>query len=257
MASRHVTHTEKEIIMSQANKIALITGANRGIGRAIAKRYAAGGFHVIVAARDAAQAEIVVGDIRKSGGSAETIALDVSQPESIASAAKILASRHTKIDVLVNNAAINRGVQDSILVASAADIHDSMQTNAFGPLELTKALLPQIKAAGGARIVNVSSAAGSVAETTDANSPYGFFDAASYRLSKAMLNMITGMLAKTLRQDDIKVNAMCPGWTKTDMGGDAAPNTPEQGAELAFRLGTLGKDGATGGFFNEAGALAW
>jgi NAD(P)-dependent dehydrogenase (short-subunit alcohol dehydrogenase family) len=235
----------------------LVTGANRGIGRAIAKRYATSGFHVIVAARDEAQAGLVVSEIRSTGGSAETIALDVADESSIAKAAQILASRHTQIDVLVNNAAINRNMQDSILVASKSDIMDSLQTNAMGPLELTKALLPQIKAAAAARIVNVSSTAGSISDTIDPESPYRFWDTASYRLSKTALNAITGMLAKTLRDEGIKVNAMCPGWTKTDMGGEGAPNTPEQAAELAFRLGTLDAEGPTGGFFNQAGTVAW
>jgi NAD(P)-dependent dehydrogenase (short-subunit alcohol dehydrogenase family) len=238
-------------------KTALVIGANRGIGRAIAKRYAAGGFHVIVAARKEAQAGAVVDEIRNAGGSAETIALDVSSESSIAEAAKIIASRHSAIDVLVNNAAINRNMQDNILVASKADIEDSMRTNAFGPLELIKALLPQVKAAQAAHIVNVSSTAGSISDTVDPESPYRFWDTASYRLSKSMLNAITGMLAKTLRDDGIKVNAMCPGWTQTDMGGEGAPNTPEQAAELAFTLGTLDTDGATGGFFNQDGSIAW
>jgi NAD(P)-dependent dehydrogenase (short-subunit alcohol dehydrogenase family) len=197
-------------------KTVLVTGANRGIGRAIAQRFAAGGHHVIVAARDESQARTVVDSIRQTGGSAETIALDVSSPSSIRAAAKNLAARHSHIDVLVNNAAINRSMQDNILVASQQDIEDSMRTNAFGPLELTKALLAQIKAAPGAHIVNVSSTVGSITDTVNPDSPYGYWDSASYRLSKSMLNAITGMLAKTLRADGIKVNAMCPGWTQTD-----------------------------------------
>ncbi len=238
-------------------KTALITGANRGIGRAIAERYATGGYHVIVAARDEAKAGAVVDHIRRAGGSAEAIELDVSDEASIAAAAKILASRHNHIDVLVNNAAINVNMQDNILVAAKEDFEASMRTNAFGPLELTKALMPQLKAAPAARIVNVSSSAGSISDTVNPESPYRFWDTASYRLSKTMLNAITGMLAKTLREEGIKVNAMCPGWTQTDMGGADAPNTPQQAAELAFRLGALDADGVTGGFFNEAGPIAW
>jgi NAD(P)-dependent dehydrogenase (short-subunit alcohol dehydrogenase family) len=242
-------------------KTALITGANRGIGRASAKRFAAEGFHVIVAARDEAQAAAVVQEIKQAGGSAESVSLDLASDASIASAAKALAARHSKLDVLVNNAAINRNMQDSIFDASKADIADSLRTNALGPLELTKALLPLLKAAPAARIVNVSSTAGSIADTVDPNSPYGFIEAASYRFSKSALNAVTGMMAKTLRAAPetaaIKVNAMCPGWTKTDMGGENAPNTPEQAAALAFRLGTLAANGPTGGFFNETASIAW
>jgi NAD(P)-dependent dehydrogenase (short-subunit alcohol dehydrogenase family) len=148
-------------------------------------------------------------------------------------------------------------MQDSILQASQNDIANSLQTNAFGPLELVKALMPALKAASAAHIVNVSSSVGSISETTGPDSPYAYFDSASYRLSKTAMNGITGMLAKTLRADGIKVNAMCPGWTATDMGGPDAPNTPEQAAELALQLATLPKDGPTGGFFNEKGAIAW
>jgi NAD(P)-dependent dehydrogenase (short-subunit alcohol dehydrogenase family) len=238
-------------------KTALVTGANRGIGRATALRFANAGYHVIVGVRDAENAAPVIDQIRAAGGSAESIQIDMGDTASIAHAAKILGSRHTQIDVIVNNAAINLNMMDNILVATSHDIDASLRTNAIGPLELVKALLPQIKSATGARIVNVSSSAGSVTETADPVSPYAYWDTASYRLSKSALNMITAMLAKTLRDDGIKVNAMCPGWTATDMGGAEAPNTPEQAAELAFKLGTLDSNGATGAFFNASGPIAW
>lgn len=157
--------------MSQL-ETALVTGANRGIGRAIAERYAAGGFHVIVAARDNAKAGIVVDRIRFAGGSADTIRIDMGEEGSIDAAAKIAAARHSQIDALVNNAAVNLNVDESILVAAKDDIDTSIRTNALGPLELVKALLRQLKAAKAARIVNVFSASGSVTETADPNSSY-------------------------------------------------------------------------------------
>jgi NAD(P)-dependent dehydrogenase (short-subunit alcohol dehydrogenase family) len=238
-------------------KSVLITGANRGIGKAMAKHFGAHGFHVIVAARDEAKAKSVAAEINSAGGKAETLQLDMSSSASIAAAGAALAKRHKSLDVLVNNAGVMLGAMDSIIEAKQDDITASLQTNAFGPLELTKAVLPLLQAAPAARVVNVSSAAGSIAETADPKSPYGFLHTASYRLSKSSMNIITAMLAKSLWDSPIKVNAMCPGWTKTDMGGDTAPNSPEQGAAVAFKLATLGSDGPTGGFFNEHGPLGW
>jgi NAD(P)-dependent dehydrogenase (short-subunit alcohol dehydrogenase family) len=238
-------------------KTVLISGANRGIGKAMAKHFGANGFHVIVAARDEAKAKPVAAEIVSAGGKAETVQLDMASTASIAAAGATLSKRHQRLDVLVNNAGIMLGVMDSIIDAKQEDIAASLQINAFGPLELTKAVLPLLKAAPAARVVNVSSAAGSIAETADPKSPYGFLHTSSYRLSKTSMNIITAMLAKSLWDSPIKINAMCPGWTKTDMGGDGAPNSPEQGAAVAFKLATLDADGPTGGFFNEHGPLAW
>ncbi len=240
-----------------AQKTVLITGANRGIGRAMAKLFSAEGYHVIAGVRDVEKAAEVVREVEAAGGSIEVVALDVGDPESIASAAKAVGARHRVLDALVNNAAIHVSMADTILAARHEDFEVSMRTNAFGPLEVVKAFLPLLKASGHPRIVNVSSSVGSVAETVNPDSSYGFYDTASYRLSKTMLNGITGMLAKTLRADGVKVNAMCLGWTHTDMGGPEAPNAPEQGAALAFRLASLGDGGPTGGFFNQDGPIAW
>lgn len=238
-------------------KTALVTGANRGIGRAIATRLAKEGFHVVAAARDVANAQSLVTEIIATGGSAEALAMDVGNAKSIANAARVFAAKHTKLHALVNNAGINVGFADTILTASNDDIESSLRINAFGPLEVTKAFLPALNAAGGARIVNVSSEAGSISDTVNPQSPYAFMEGGSYRFSKTALNGVTGLLAKALRSDGILVNAMCPGWTRTDMGGADAPRTPEQAAAVAFRLATLPSNGATGGFFNEAGAIAW
>jgi NAD(P)-dependent dehydrogenase (short-subunit alcohol dehydrogenase family) len=238
-------------------KTALITGANRGIGRATALRFAKEGFHVIAAGRDAGKLAEVVNAIQAAGGSAKALALDVADAASIAQASKALAAKHSKLDVLVNNAGLFLGYNDTALNAKPEEIMQSIQVNAMGPLMLTQALASLLKAAGGAHVVNVSSAAGSLTEITDPNSIYGATEGAPYRLSKVALNGVTAILAKALRADGIKVNSMCPGWTKTDMGGEAAPNTPEQAAAVALRLATLPADGPTGGFFNEAGPMAW
>jgi NAD(P)-dependent dehydrogenase (short-subunit alcohol dehydrogenase family) len=199
----------------------------------------------------------IVDAIQTAGGSAEALSMDVSDSKSIAAAAKLVATKHGKLDVLINNAGIFLGYMDNILGAQQADIEQSIQVNAFGPLHLTQALTPLLKAAGSASVINVSSSTGSLTEIVDPNSIYSATEGAPYRLSKVVLNGVTALLAKALRTDGIKVNAMCPGWTQTDMGGAGAPNTPEQAAALALRLATLPADSPTGQFFNEAGTVQW
>ncbi len=238
-------------------KTVLVTGANRGIGRAMADEFSRNGYHVIAGVRSEDAGKSVLDALAKASGSAEYSVIDLGDNASINSAVEGIKNSHKKIDAIVNNAAVHVGMTDTIFEASSEDFALSAKTNAFGPLELTKAVLPLLEAADGARVVNVSSSVGSVSETSDPNSAYGFYDTASYRLSKTMLNGITGMMAKTLRDSGIKVNAMCPGWTQTDMGGPDAPNTPAQGARLAYRLATLPADGPTGAFFNEAGPIDW
>ncbi len=240
-----------------SKKIALITGANRGIGSASALRFAQEGFHVIAAARDTGKLAEVLSAINQAGGSAEAMVLDVSQAASIAQAAQAVMAKHGKLDVLMNNAGIFQGYNDTALTANLDELTQSFQVNTLGPLMLTQALAPALKAAGGARVVNVSSAAGSLAEIVNPDSMYGTTEGAPYRLSKVALNGVTALLAKALRADGVKVNSMCPGWTKTDMGGEGAPNTPGQAADVALRLATLPDDGPSGGFFNEAGAMQW
>lgn len=238
-------------------RIVMITGANRGIGRAAALRFAVGGFHVILACRDETKAAPVIAEIVQLGGTAEAIGIDLSSASSIRAGAALFIGKHNVLDALINNAAIMQGTADSILDARADEIATSLQVNAFGPIELVKALLPAMIASNAGRIVNVSSTVASIAETANPESAYAALDRAPYRVSKSALNMITVLLAKTLRAGKIKVNAMCPGWTRTDMGGLDAPRAPEQAAELAFRLATLPEEGPTGQFFDEAGRVAW
>lgn len=238
-------------------KVAMITGANRGIGRATACMFAARGFHVVAACRDKTAAAAVVEEIRRRGGSADTVMLDLADPASVHAAAGKLLITHPKLHALVNNAAIMTGEADSILTTDVTALQHALRVNTWGPLELTKAVLPAIRASGAGRIVNLSSRVAAIAETADAESPYAALDRAPYRVSKSALNMITVLLAKALCDEGIKVNAMCPGWTRTDMGGSEAPNPPERAAALAFELATLTDDGPTGQFFEHGGLVPW
>ncbi|MEO0915931.1 MAG: SDR family NAD(P)-dependent oxidoreductase [Pseudomonadota bacterium] len=238
-------------------KTVLITGASGGIGSVMAKLFAREGFHVFVSARSVEKAQPVVEEILNSGGSAEPLPMDVGDIASIEAAAKNVNERNIALDALINNAGVNVGQADNILDASREDIDVSLKVNGLGPLETTKAFLPALKAAPHARIVNVSTETGSIAETIDENSAFAFLEGGSYRLSKTMTNAVTGLLTKALRGTEIKVNAMCPGWTATDMGGPDAPNSPDVGAALAFNLATLDASGPTGTFVNSDGPLKW
>ncbi len=240
-----------------SKKIALVTGANRGIGRAIAERLAKDGFHCVLAVRRPENAETTLRAIGTAGGSAEALQLDVTDTASIERAAAAFGQRHERLDVLINNAGIMVGMPDTLLDAPDADIDRALATNTYGPLRVTRAFLPWLRKSDSARVVNMSSRGGQIASITDPNSPLDQFQAGPYRLSKLALNGVTVLLAKALAADSILVNAMCPGWVRTDMGGPEAPSTPEEGADTAVWLATLPAGGPTGGFFGERTALAW
>ncbi|HJW12195.1 MAG TPA: SDR family NAD(P)-dependent oxidoreductase [Albitalea sp.] len=237
--------------------IALVTGANRGIGRAIALGLAGRGYHVVLGVRRPESAEALVKDIKASGGSADTLRLDVADRHGIEEAGVEFGRRYSRLDALVNNAGVMSRVPDSVLSALPDDIERALKTNMYGPLFVTRTFARYLRRVTAARVVNVSSRAGQLASIVDPHNPLGGFEAGAYRLSKASLNAVTALLAKSLRADGILVNAMCPGWVRTDMGGADAPTTPEEGADTAIWLATLPPSGPTGGFFAERQAIAW
>lgn len=215
---------------------ALVTGANRGIGAAIAQGLAAQGLEVIVGSRDLAAGQTVAKQI-----GAQAIALDVSDPASIAKAVVDAGP----IDVLVNNAGILG--QGSVL-DDPVEFSASMDVMVRGPYLLMHGLVPHMQTQNYGRIVNLSSGWGSFAE--------GLQGPASYGVAKAALNALTVASAATL-PSTIKVNAMCPGWVRTRMGGSGATRSPEQGADTAIWLATLDQNGPTGGFFRDRAPIDW
>lgn len=231
--------------MATTNKTILVTGGNRGIGLEICRQLAAGGHTVLLGARDPDQARTAAAEL-PGPGRALVLHLDVTREEDIWATADVLReSFGDRLDVLINNASI----MDHQRLASLdeGDFRRTLETNFFGALRLTRQLLPQLK--GGGRVVNLSSGLG-------ASDSLGQSGNAGYRFSKWALNGLTIMLAGELAGDDIKVNAVCPGWVRTDMGGSRAPRSVAEGADTPVWLATAANI-PTGKFFRDRKEISW
>ena len=251
------THVPRAFATSRQEKIALVTGATRGIGLETVRQLASNGVHVMLAGRDRGKAVDAALQLQAQGLSVEAIALDVANDDSIASAAADIERRHGKLDILVNNAGILR--DDTTRNASEQSLaawRETFDTNVFGVIATTNALLPLLRRAPAARIVNVSSLLGSIADQANPDSPAYGFKAASYNVSKSAVNAWTVQLAKELQDTPIKVNAVHPGSVKTDMnsGGDLAV---ADGARTSVRMALLDADGPSGGFVHFEDTLPW
>lgn len=232
------------------DRIALVSGGNRGIGFEICRQLARLEMMVLLGARDPLRGEQAAAVLQKDGLKVEFLPLDVTDSGSSMQAQASVENRFGRLDVLVNNAAILIDDDRTVLTVTEAQLRETLETNLFGPFRLTQAFLPLMMKNGYGRIVNVSSEMGSLAGMQ-------YADSVSYRISKTALNALTRVTAAAVRGYDIKINAMCPGWVQTEMGGPAAPRTPEQGADTAVWLATLPADGPSGGFFQDRQALAW
>jgi NAD(P)-dependent dehydrogenase (short-subunit alcohol dehydrogenase family) len=251
----------------QDQPVALVTGANKGIGLQIAKDLAAHGFTVRVGSRDLERGGAAARDI---DGDAHAIQLDVTDQASIQAAAKRIRDEFGRLDVLVNNAGISHAVEfepgwnleDAIELGRASvvpldEVRAVFETNVFGVIAVTQAMLPLLREAPAARIVNVSSTAGSMTLNADPGHPSRALFGPSYSGSKAALNAVTLAFAIELESTSIKVNAACPGFTGTDLNNFAGTRSVAEGAREPVRLALLGNDGPTGTFSNEAGPLPW
>jgi NAD(P)-dependent dehydrogenase (short-subunit alcohol dehydrogenase family) len=236
--------------MSAEQRVALVSGSARGIGREVARQLAEIGHHVIVTARDRGAAERAAHELSGGGRlSLQPEQLDVADPGSVEGLRERVEARPGRLDALVNNAGVMGTEATNAAEAPLDEAHNTMETNLFGAWRLTQALLPLLRRSRQARIVNVSSGAG---QLSDMNGGYP-----GYRLSKAALNALTRVLSNEERANGILVNSMCPGWVRTDMGGSAAPRSVEQGADTALWLSTLPDDGPTGGFFRDRKPIPW
>ncbi|WP_435770693.1 SDR family NAD(P)-dependent oxidoreductase [Nocardioides sp. SYSU DS0651] len=243
-------------------KIALVTGANRGIGLASARRLARDCGHVVVAARKADAAEEAADRLRREGYAVSGLAMDVTDSAAVRLAAEEVSRRFGHLDVLVNNAGIlpeatNPAPRE---VLDLAMFEQTYATNVLGAVAVTEAFLPLLRASAAGRIVNVSSSVGSLAHQTDPESPWFAMVVPAYQSSKAALNAVTVVLAKALADTPIKVTAVCPGWVQTDLAPgnrEQAPTTPEEAAEVVHRAATLGADESSGTFIDAAGPVPW
>ena len=241
-------------------KIALVTGANKGIGYAIATGLGALGYRVGVGARDAVRLETAVEKLRAAGVDAFGVPLDVTGDQSVVDAAELIERQAGRLDVLVNNAGISGEmgpgwVQDPTTLDLDL-VRTVVETNVIGVIRVTNAMLPLLRRAGSPRIVNVSSAVGSVTRQADPDIEIGPIMAA-YAPSKSFLNAVTVQYARQLADTNILINAACPGLVATDFTSFLGPRTPEQGAATAIRLATLPDDGPSGGFFEDEGVVPW
>jgi NAD(P)-dependent dehydrogenase (short-subunit alcohol dehydrogenase family) len=233
---------------------ALVTGANKGLGLETVRRFAALGWDVFLAARDTGRGNAAVAELAESGLDVRFVQLDVTSDQSVEAAAERVKTEVGWLDVLVNNAGVAAPVTPPAETETAS-LKEVFEVNVFGPIRVTNAFLPLLRAAEQPRIVMVSSAMGSFAVANDPR----WFDLMSpqlgYPASKAALNMITSQYARALK--GIRINAVDPGYTATDMTGHAGFQTTTEGTDAIVRLSRIGVDGPTGGFFDREGTVSW
>jgi NAD(P)-dependent dehydrogenase (short-subunit alcohol dehydrogenase family) len=229
------------------NQIALVTGANKGIGYEIARQLGKKGFHVLVGARNPDAGNEAVASLKQAGASAEFVHIDVTDPKSIHQAAKEVAAKYDHLDALVNNAAIMED-DKNILDVEDDTVLGTFTTNTLGPLRVTQAFSPLLKKSSHATVVNMSSGLGQLSDMADTYP--------AYSVSKTALNAVTRQFAAVLK-DKVTVNSVCPGWVKTDMGGPNAPRSVEQGADTVTWLVTEAPRDLTGKFLRDRAVIAW
>lgn len=236
--------------MDARQRVALVTGANRGLGLETSRQLLAKGFNVVMTGRDEAALEHARAKLRRDEQSrAVIVGMDVADSRSIDAAHRIVRDRVDAIDVLVNNAAILLSESDEVLSIPTDAYRRTFDTNVFGAVDVCRAFVPEMAKRRYGRVVNVSSGAGQLARM----SAY----APAYSMSKTALNAFTRILGATYKGMGVLVNAVDPGWVRTDMGGRSAPRSVEQGADTIVWLATLPDDGPSGGFFHDRRAIQW
>ncbi len=252
--------------MVSHDKVAFITGANKGIGLETARGLGELGIAVVVASRDDARGRAAADKLRAEGvRSVEAVRFDITRPEDHREVARHLEERYGKLDILVNNASVQledtdfgcTGGFNTTTTVTPEILRRTFETNFFAVVALTQALLPLIRKAPAGRIVNLTSILGSLTIHSDPSSGIYAKKAFAYDASKTAINAFTVHLAQALRETKIKVNSAHPGWVKTDMGGAAAPLEVSEGGKTSVQLATLPDDGPTGGYFHLGQPLPW
>lgn len=243
----------------QTKKVALISGANKGIGLETARQLGQLGITVLLGSRDTAKGEAAAAELRGKGLDARAVKLDVDSPGDFIAVAAMIEKEFGRLDILVNNAGImidSRSANETSKT-SAEVLRKTFDTNFFAVVGLTQALLPLLQKSDAGRIVNLSSILGSNTLHATPGSPVYNAKTFAYDASKAALNSFTIHLAHELRNSKIKVNSAHPGWVKTEMGGEGAMLEIEDGAKTSVELATLSEDGPNGGYFHLGKALPW
>ena|SRR5436190_14071338 len=230
-------------------RVALVTGANRGIGLEVCRQLAAQRLRVVLTGRDAKRARDAAGELARAGLDVSAAVLDVDDAGSIAALKKHVDAAFGTVDVLINNAAVLVGEDRSVFTTRLDDVRSTLETNVVGALAMCQAFVPDMIRRKYGRIVNVSSTAGQL-------SSMGTY-APAYSISKAALNAVTRQIAAAARDSGVLVNSACPGWVRTRMGGSGAPRSVEQGADTIVWLATLPANGPTGGFFSDRRPIDW
>lgn len=243
--------------MTDTPRIALVTGANKGIGLEIARQLAQAGVSVIIGARDPGRASAAVAELASASLEVRSVALDLNDHASIAAAAETIRIKHGRLDILVNNAGIV-DAEDGPPTSGAPDAaRRIMDTNFVGTLAVIQAMLPLLRQSAAARIVNLSSSLGSLALNGDPTSPYYSARLIGYNASKAALNMLTVQLAAELHNTPHVINSVSPGFVKTDLTGHNGFMTAEEGARLPVHYALLGDDAVSGRFVEASGDTPW
>ncbi len=244
--------------MSTASRIALITGANKGLGFETARQLGKQGITVLIGARDAARGTQAAATLAKEGIAAHAVTIDVVSQASVAAAAADVTKRFGALDILVNNAGVLDYTADTgVETTTVETFRRVFETNLFGLVAVTQAFLPLLKKSAAGRIVNLTSILGSISEHSDPNSFIYAMRFPAYDASKAAVNMYTAELAQTFKGTALKINAAHPGWVKTDMGGEQAPMEIIDGVKTSVALATLPAEGPSGGYFHLGVHLRW
>jgi NAD(P)-dependent dehydrogenase (short-subunit alcohol dehydrogenase family) len=238
-------------------KIALITGANKGIGFEIARQLGERGNTVLVGARDQARGKLAAASLASRGITAVPVRIDVTDASSVAEAATLIEQRFGRLDILVNNAGIAGGFTGVPSEATADDMREVYETNVFGVVSVTTAMLPLLRRSAAGRIVNLSSHVGSLTLGSEPDSPFARLNLIAYQSSKTALNAITVAYHKELRGTPIKVNAALPGIVATDINNHQGQRTPAEGAAIAVRLALLDDAGPSGVCLSDNGVVPW
>ena len=244
-------------MQSSSKKVALVTGANKGIGFEIARQIGRTGVTVLVGARNKAAGEEAAAALTAEGIDVHFVPIDIAGYASIEAAAGVITSRFGRLDILVNNAGINEPGDGPAPTARLDAVERVLRTNFLGALAVTQAMLPLLRLSPAGRIVNVSSGLGSLTWSSDPAHPGAATKLIGYSASKAALNMLTVHLAYLLRDTAIKVNSAEPGYTATDLNGHRGTQTIPEGAVEAVRLALLPDDGPTGAYSDSKGVIPW